>query len=95
MHPMTVFLRKDAGTGNGRSSAAPYRDSKGHSPLAAGGFLPHIFLLLLLPLSLATCLPAWADGFGVKREQGVAWLTLPGGPRFFSIGADKIGRAHV
>jgi hypothetical protein len=88
MHSMTVFMRKDAG--NGRSPAAPYRDSKGHSPLAAGGFLPHLFLLLLLPLFLATCLPAWADGFGVKREQGVAWLTLPGGPRFFSIGADTV-----
>ena len=53
------------------------------SALAAGG----LFLLLLV---LLTGLPAWAEGFGVVRENGVAWLTMPGGPRFFSIGADTV-----
>ncbi len=46
------------------------------------------FILVALSLAFAGCVQA--AGFGVAREAGVAWLTLPGGPRFFSIGADTV-----
>lgn len=45
---------------------------------------------VLLALSLAFAGGIQAAGFGVAREAGVAWLTLPRGPRFFSIGADTV-----
>ncbi|EHJ49272.1 hypothetical protein DFW101_3273 [Solidesulfovibrio carbinoliphilus subsp. oakridgensis] len=47
-----------------------------------------LFLLLFLCFAFAAC--ALAGGFGVARDGGVSWLTLPGGPRFFSIGADTV-----
>jgi len=31
-----------------------------------------------------------AAGYGTATENGVSWLTMPGGPRFFSIGADTV-----
>ncbi|MYL83576.1 hypothetical protein GTA51_10615 [Desulfovibrio aerotolerans] len=47
------------------------------------------FLLpFLLGLTLVTS--AVAAPFGTLREGGVWWLTLPGGPRFFSVGADTV-----
>jgi hypothetical protein len=46
--------------------------------------------LFSVVLGLALAGPVWAAGFGVVREGGVAWLTLPAGPRFFSIGADTV-----
>jgi len=51
------------------------------------------WVLLWLVIPVATCPAA---GFGVVRDNGVSWLTLPGGPRFFSIGADTVngGDAH-
>ncbi len=51
-----------------------------------------ILFVRLLSFWLALCLaaPALASGFGVADVAGVKWLTLPGGPRFFSIGADTV-----
>ena len=46
--------------------------------------------LLVLGLCLILAAPVWAASFGAQRENGVWWLTLPGGPRFFSIGADTV-----
>lgn len=46
--------------------------------------------LLSLLLGCVLAASALAAGFGVLREGGVSWLTLPGGPRFFSIGADTV-----
>ncbi len=50
--------------------------------------------LVRLPAACALCavmaVSALASGFGVVREDGVSWLTLPGGPRFLSIGADTV-----
>ncbi|MFP5257916.1 MAG: hypothetical protein ACLGQH_02720, partial [Acidobacteriota bacterium] len=46
--------------------------------------------LLATMLCLALGAPAAAGSFGTLRDGGVWWLTLPGGPRFFSIGADTV-----
>ena len=88
-----ALLSKPVGPapGSGPTRPVPSRGSKGLAPLAAGGFFP-----ARLPVLLAVCVccllatGALAGGFGVVRENGVAWLTLPGGPRFFSIGADTV-----
>ena len=47
-------------------------------------------VLLLCWLLLFSAVAAAAAGFGAVREDGVAWLTFPAGPRFFSIGADTV-----
>ncbi len=50
-------------------------------------------VFLSLPALLAACLLsglALAGGFGTTRDGGAWWLTLPGGVRFFSIGADTV-----
>jgi hypothetical protein len=50
------------------------------------------FIAGLLPLALFLFLagPVAAGGYGTVRDGGVWWLTLPGGPRFFSVGADTV-----
>jgi hypothetical protein len=47
-------------------------------------------VLLLCWVLLFSAVAAAAAGFGAVRENGVAWLTFPAGPRFFSIGADTV-----
>lgn len=66
-------------------------------PAARGSVMKRICSLVLagwLLLGLAAT-SVWAAGFGVLREDGVFWLTLPGGPRFFSIGADTVNGGDV
>ncbi|MHC1788082.1 hypothetical protein [Solidesulfovibrio sp.] len=46
--------------------------------------------LLALGLCLTLATPAVAASFGTLRDGGVWWLTLPGGPRFFSVGANTV-----
>lgn len=46
--------------------------------------------LLALGLCLILAMPASAASFGRLRDGGVWWLTLPGGPRFFSVGANTV-----
>ncbi|EFL49459.1 conserved hypothetical protein [Solidesulfovibrio fructosivorans JJ]] len=58
---------------------------KRHFPLS-------LAVVVALCLAAATCPAA---GFGVSRDHGVFWLTLPGGPRFFSIGADTVNGGDV
>lgn len=84
MHCLMVPCRR-VGSAQVSPPVSPSRDCKERHALAAGG----VFFLLLLCF-LAVCRPALAGGFGLVRDQGVAWLTLPGGPRFFSIGADTV-----
>jgi hypothetical protein len=66
------------------------RREAGRQPFNARSIPMLLPLRLSLPLLLCLVLaaPAFAAGFGLLREDGVSWLTLPGGPRFFSIGAD-------
>ncbi|KHK03295.1 hypothetical protein [Desulfovibrio sp. TomC] len=47
------------------------------------------FLLATL-VCLGLGAPVAAAPFGAVSDNGVWWLTLPGGPRFFSIGADTV-----
>ncbi len=60
--------------------------------------MPKSFRFLFSGLAALLCLavlagpaPAGsAQGFGTVRDGGVWWLTLPGGPRFFSMGVNTV-----
>ncbi len=70
-----------------RMTARVFRCSFGP---AADRRVGRLVMFFLLAAALWAAAPALAGGYGTARQDGAWWLTMPGGPRFFSIGADTV-----